>query len=102
MSNAFAPLIAEAARHVDISDQAGTHLFHCFPDRCARAALAAVLANHFVLFDCLDQLTAFPPIVRAWLLDVDVFARLRSPDAHQRVPVIRSCDGNRVYVLVFQ
>jgi hypothetical protein len=40
--------------------------------------------------------------VRARLFDVDVFTGLTSPDGHQGVPVIGSCDLNGVDGFIFE
>ena len=62
----------------------------------------SVLADAVVFFHGGDELAALESIVRAGLLDVDVFAGLAGPDGHQRVPVIGSGDGDGVDLLVFE
>ena len=44
----FAPLVAEAARKIDLTDQPVSHLLHAFDDTLARAAVGAVLRNAIV------------------------------------------------------
>ena len=66
------------------------------------ARLAAVLANTVVFFYGADELAAFKGVVRAGLFDVDVFAGLAGPDAHERVPMIGSGDGDGIDVFVFE
>ena len=75
-------------------------------DRLAEAAPPAALRaagrDPVVLAGRLDQLRAFPDVVRDGLLDVDVLAGLHGPDGGQRVPVVRGGDGDRVDVLVVE
>ena len=55
------------------------------------------------VFPCgLDHAAAFDDGEGDRLLDIDVSARLASPNGHQSVPVIRRCDGDRVDVFPFQ
>ncbi len=61
-----------------------------------------MLADNFVLLDRLNQLPSLPPVMGTGLFDVDIFAGLRRPDPHKRMPVIRRGNGDRVHVLVFQ
>src|SRR5262249_12042335 len=49
-----------------------------------------------------DELPAFPITLRAGLFDINVLARLASPYAHQRVPVVRRGDRDGVNRLVFE
>lgn len=69
---------------------------------CSGAELRALLNDAVVAIGRLDQLLAFPQIVRARLFDVDVFTGLTSPDGHQGVPVIGSCDLNGVDGFIFE
>src|SRR5579872_2559874 len=55
-----------------------------------------MLNNAVVAIRGAHQLAAFPPVVRAWLFDVNIFAGLARPDRHQAVPVVGSGDGNRI------
>src|SRR5439155_8103744 len=41
-------------------------------------------------------LPPFPPVVRAGLFDVNVLAGLATPDGHQRVPMVRRRNRDRV------
>ena len=102
MADRCSPFVTESARHVDIADRAALHLVHRFTNRSAGPALASVFANDFVLVDGLDKLPAFPPVVRAGLLDVNIFSGLRCPDAHQGMPVIGCGNRDGIDVLVVQ
>ncbi len=66
------------------------------------AALRAVLHDDAVFLLSLDRDAAFDHVVAHRLFDVDVLARLRSPDGDQRVPVVGSGDGDRVDRAVFE
>src|SRR5439155_21463777 len=41
-------------------------------------------------------------VVTERFLDVHIFTRLASPDGHERVPVVRRCDGDGVQLLILQ
>ena len=97
-----APLVTERAGHVDIADGAVAQMMNGFEHAGVRARLAAVLANAVVLFYGSDELAAFKGVMRAGLFDVDVFAGLAGPDAHERVPMIGSGDGDGIDVFVFE
>src|SRR5207249_6673105 len=59
------------------------------------------LHDAVVRLGCAHHLPALPPEMRAWLFDVDVFARLAGPNRYQRMPVIRRGDRNSVDGFVF-
>src|SRR5215469_18498571 len=61
-----------------------------------------MLTYAVVFFDGSDQLLAFEPVMRARFLDVYVLSRLARPNGHERVPVIRCGDRDRIDVLVFE
>ncbi len=90
------------ASHINVADHALPQLLHGFSQRGGRTAVRAVL-DDAVVFACGgDELLAFPITMRTGLFDINVLARLASPDAHQRVPVIRRCDRDGVNRLVFE
>src|SRR5215472_1546740 len=61
-----------------------------------------MLAYSVVLLHRLHQLMPFKPVMRAWLLHVNIFAGLAGPDRHQRMPVIGRGDGNGVNILILK
>jgi len=91
-----ASLEAQPARQVDAAERAVVKM----PDRVDRGAcgteLPAVLHDAAVLFSGTHQLPALPEIVRARLLDVDVLACLARPNRHQRMPMVRRGDRDRI------
>ncbi len=98
----IAPLVAQSACHVDISDHALPQLLHRFAQSHRRAAVRAMLTYLVIFARGLDQLAPLPVGVRTGLFDVDVLARLHGPDSHQTVPVIWRRDRDRVDRLVFE
>jgi len=95
------PLEADAAGHVDLADHALGELRHRLADRRRAAALRAVLAHPLVLSGGGDQLPAFPDVVRAGLLNVNVLARLDRRDGDQRMRMVGRGDAHRVDVRIF-
>src|SRR6185295_5229432 len=95
-TNSVATLEAQAARQIDVAESASVQLVDRFDLRTDRTALRAVLHDPPVLPGGAHELAPFPQVVRARLLDVDVFARLAGPDGDQRVPVIRGRDRHRI------
>src|SRR5690606_35683779 len=65
-------------------------------------ALRAGLDHGAVFLPRLGRDAAFIDVVARGLLDVAVLSRLRRPDRHQRVPMVRSRDGDRVDVVAFE
>src|SRR5438876_8828360 len=88
-SNRVPSLEAQPPRQVDFAKGAFVQVVDRLDLRASRAALRAVLHDAAVLLGGAHELASFPQVVRAWLLDVDVFARLARPDRHQRVPMVR-------------
>ncbi len=70
-----------------------------FMEHSLRAVLRAALGDAVVLPDRVDHLSAFPDVMRERLLDVNLFARLASPDGAQPVPVVLRCVADYVDVL---
>src|SRR5215475_1021285 len=102
LADRFAPFETKPASHINIAYHALPQLLHGFAQRGGRTAVRAVL-DDAVVFACgVDELLAFPITMRTGLFDINVLARLASPDAHQRVPVIRRCDRDGVNRLVFE
>jgi len=64
----------------------------------AAALLRAVLDHDSVLFLRRHRDAALDDVVAHRLLDVDVLAGLRAPDRHERVPMVRSGDGNGIHL----
>ena len=62
---------------------------------CA-ANLRAHLHHHTRLSGSFDHLPSFDDVVRAGLLDVDVFAGLTAEDRRRSVPVVRRRNGDGV------
>jgi hypothetical protein len=67
-----------------------------------RAPLRAMLHDAFILASGSDGDRAFMQIVAARFLDIHILAGLARPDRHQRMPVIRRGNGNRVHILAFE
>src|SRR5205823_2634473 len=101
-SDGVAPLVAQAARQVDLAQQPVLDSLHAFHHTDTGAALRAVLDDAVVFLRGAHQLLSFPPVVRARLLNVDVLAGLAAPDGHQRVPVVGRRNGDGVDRLIFQ
>src|ERR1019366_5067085 len=101
-SNRIAPLVAEAAREIDVTHHAITHFLNTFDDGSAIAAVGAVLHDTIVFFRGASHLTAFPPVMAHGLLNINILARLTTPYGHERVPMIRGGDRDRVDRLVIQ
>ena len=98
----IAPVEAEPARHVDLTDHALAQLGHALAHRRRRTRLRSVLHDAVVLARRGDDLPALPHVVRAGLLHVHVLARLAAPDGLQRVPVVLRADGYRVDGLILE
>src|SRR5882672_5829035 len=102
LADRVAPFETKPASHINVADHALPQFLHGFAQRGGRTAVCAVL-DDAVVFACGgDQLLAFPITMRAGLFDINVLARLASPDPHQRVPVIRRGDRDGVNRLVFE
>src|ERR1019366_1649268 len=101
-TDGVAPLVAQAAREVDVADQAFAHLPHAVLQRRRGAALAALLHHPVILARRRHNLFGLEDIVRARLLDVDILAGAAGVDGHQGVPVIGRGDGDGVDRLVFE
>src|SRR5262249_29907894 len=97
-----APLVAQPASQINLADQSVVDLLNSLDHSSARTALCTVLDDAVVFSRGFDKLLALPPIVRARLLDVDVFARLAAPDSHEGVPVVGSRDGDSIDGLVIK
>src|SRR5260221_6923193 len=67
-----------------------------------RAALGAGLDDFVVLAGDLHGPPAFAHIVRNGLLHINVLAGLDRPNRGQRMPVVRSGNGNGVHVFAFE
>ena len=68
----------------------------------AAALLRAMLDHDAILALRLDRHAALVHVVAHRLLDVNMLAGLGAPDRHQRVPVVRRCDRDRIDRLVSQ
>src|SRR5262252_3375182 len=102
LADRVAPFETKPASHINVADHALPQLLRGFSQRGGRTAVCAVLDDAVVLTRGGDELLAFPITMRAGLFDINVLARLASPDAHQRVPVIRRGDRDGVNRLVFE
>ena len=99
-ADAAAWLAAVAVGDLEFAELAGVdHLVEA-GDLGVAAALGAVLDHHAVFLLRLDRDASFVDVVAHRLLDVDVLAALRTPDGHQRVPMVRRRHGDGVDVLV--
>src|SRR5207344_427007 len=78
-SDCVAPLVAKAARQVDIANDSAAQAFDPFAHGGVRAAVAAMLHNAIVGSGSPNQLASLPPAMRTGLLDIDVFAGLAGP-----------------------
>ena len=67
-----------------------------------RTTLGSALDDPVVPLRRPHQLPPLPDVVGYGLLQVDIFARLACPDAHQRMPVVRRGDGHRIDLVVVQ
>src|SRR5262249_3338131 len=102
LADRVAPFETKPAGHIYVADHALPQLLHGFAQRDGRTAVRAVLDDAVVFARGGDELLAFPITMRAGLFDINVLAGLASPDAHQRVPVIRRGDRDGVNRLVFE
>jgi hypothetical protein len=89
-------LVAECLRHVQLADQPLLER----RDRLDLERQAPMLRSHlhqafgFALH--LNQPHAFVDVVGSGLFSVDIFPRLHRPDRGERVPMVRSCDRDRL------
>ena len=97
-----APLVAHAAGHVDVADEAVLEQLDALLEPRIAAKLGAVLDDAVVFFRGLDHLEAFIDVVGHWFLDVHVLAGLARPDGGERMPVVGRGGRNRVDVLVVE
>ena len=102
VADGVAPLVAQAAREIDVANQPVLHLLHALDNGLAGAAVGAVLNDAVIFFHGAHQLAALPRVVAHGLFNVNVLAGLAAPNGLQRVPVVGRGDGNRVDGLVFQ
>ena len=65
-----------------------------------RSTLHAVLDGDVIFFGSLDELAAFPDVVRNRLLNIDVLACLCGSDCDYRVQVVRRRNDDRVDVFI--
>ena len=68
----------------------------------ARPILGAHLDHAAIFSGRRHHLLSFPQVVGKRFLDVNVLARLSSPDRRQGMPVIRQCDHHRVDRLIVE
>ncbi len=97
-ADAVAAFIAEATGGGDFAEVAGLCPGDGFTEAFARANLGAGLGDAAGFLSGGDELAAFPDVVGNGFFDVDIFAGLQGPDAHERVPVVGGGDGDRVEV----
>src|ERR1700744_4748845 len=102
LPNRVAPLIAKASSHLSFADHSVSPFLDRLADCGCGAALRSVLDDAVVALGRFDQLLALPQVVRAGFFYVDVFARLARPDCHQRVPMVRSGNGDGIDRFVFE
>src|SRR4029450_8916389 len=100
MPDGVAPLVAKAARHVNIPDHALFHFLFRLVERSPGSR--AVLHDAIVLARSRNDLLRFEHIVRTRLLDVDVFSRLACPDGLQGVLEVGRGEGNGIDAFVFE
>src|SRR5581483_1951066 len=96
MPDRVAPLVTESSGHIHVAKLAMLKFLDGLLDRGRRTGLGAMLNYALVFFGRANQLPAFPEIVAAGLLDIHVLACLARPDGHQRVPLIRRGDRDRI------
>ena len=97
------PLVeAEAASKVYVANQTLPHLLDALDYGARGAVVGSVLSDPVVLLRGQNQLLAFPQVMAARLLDVNVLPGLESPDSDQGMPVIGRRNGERVNGGVFQ
>src|SRR5439155_1730309 len=82
-ADAGARFVAQAAGVEDFADVAIVDPLDSFAIAQVGAALGADLANAVVIRGRLDDLSAFPHLVRAGLFDINILAGLAAPDGHQ-------------------
>ena len=97
-ADAVAAFVAEATGGGDFAEVAGLRPGDGFTEACAGADLRAGLGDAAGFLSGGDELAALPDVVGNGFFDVDIFAGLQGPDAHERVPVVGSGDGDRVEV----
>jgi hypothetical protein len=87
---------------VNVADFAGVDQLDGLPEAAPPASLCSAGCNSLVLAGRLDELSAFPYVVRDGLFNVSVFAGLHGPNGGQSVPVIGGGYGDRVDILVLE
>ena len=102
VTDGLPPLVAKRARQIDVAERSTLHLLNGLNHAGIRARLAAVLADAVVLLHRAHQLTPFKPVVRAGFFDIDIFASLACPYAHERMPVVGRGDRDRVNIFVLE
>src|SRR5437588_1115756 len=96
------PLVTNRARQVHVPDRTIVQVPNGFDHAGIRSRLASMLANPVVFLDRANELPSFKPVMGTWLFHVDVLLGLASPDRNQRVPMIRSSDGDSIDFFVFE
>src|SRR5579884_2673484 len=93
-----APFVTKPAHKFDLSEVPLLQPLNGLPDARAGTALCAGLDDLAALAGGLDQLPAFPNVMRHWLLHIDVAPRLNGPNRSQRMPMVgrRNADGINV------
>jgi len=103
LADGVPPLVAEAARDLDLAQVAGANPLDSSRDAGpGRSALGASLDNPIVFAGGFDRLAPLPDIVGDGLLDVDVLACLAGPHDVQRMPVVGRRARDHVDLAVFQ
>ncbi len=97
-SDAIAAFVAKTAGRSDFAEVAGLSPGDGLAEAFARADLSTGLGNAAGFLGGGDKLAAFPDVVGNGFFDVDIFAGLQGPDAHERVPVIGGGNSDGVEI----
>ena len=89
-------------RHNDFADLSGVDVLDCLTRDLAAARLRAVLNNPAITTRGFDHQSAFPDVVRARLLKVNVLACIAGQNGRRSMPVIGCRDHHSIDRLVIK
>ena len=97
-----AGVVIPAASETNLADRAAFDFFDSFDDAGPASTLISHLDESFIFTRGFDHHFAFPGIMAAGLLDVDVLAGVASHDGGGCVPMVGSGDEKGVEIGIFQ
>ena len=86
----------------DLAQIAGVDIIHQRDQADVRAVLRSGLDDAFVFSRRIDRDPPFEDIVRDGFFDIDILTRLACHYSHQRVPVVRRRDDDRIDILIVE